>query len=138
MIKKKISFLIAAFSILLASCSPPSMENVTISNDYRMRYDYYAYRILNVDYDIYWPILEINNESNREATITFNYSFYVCGIRQTSSSLNKTVNYLAPKGISNWELDLNSRMTIRSDATCNGRLITVSLVDFDWEVVSVS
>ncbi|MFZ9139558.1 MAG: hypothetical protein ACO207_03835, partial [Bacilli bacterium] len=71
------------------------------------------------------------------ATISFKYSFYVCGYRQTSTALNKTVNYFAAKGTSYWEMSENDSLVIPSTNTCNGSVITASNVDFDWTVLSV-
>jgi hypothetical protein len=127
-----------ALITIFSSCSPPSLDNVKIESNYTLNYDYYALVIGGSYYDAYWPELTIVNSSNSSATISFKYSFYVCGVRQTSSSLNRTVNYFAPKGTSVWEMPDNNAMVIRSDARCSGNLILASDVDFDWTVLSVS
>ena len=115
----------------------PTTSNVRINSNYTLYYDYYAYVIGGINYDAYWPKLTITNTSSSYATISFKYSFYVCGYRQTSTSLNKTVNYFAPKGTSYWEMSENDSLVIPSTNTCNGSVITASNVDFDWTVISV-
>ena len=127
------------FLAILNACSPPSTTNVIIDADgSTLYYDYYAYLDSGVDYDAYWPELKIVNASNADAMISFNYSFYVCGYRQTASGLNKTVNQYAPKGISYWEMSEDDSILIRSTDTCGGSYINVGDVDFDWTVLSVT
>jgi hypothetical protein len=123
---------------IFSSCAPPSIENVTISDNYTMYFDYYAEVFSGIDYDAYWPELEVNNLSNSEATVIFSYSFKVCGIKQTATGLNRTVTYYAPKGMSYWEMDYDNSMIIRSDARCSGSLVMVEDVDFSWTILSVS
>ena len=134
---KNFLLLNVVFLSILNSCSPPSIENVTINSNYTMNYDYFAYQYNGIYYDAYWPKLEINNSSNSEATITFRYSFYVCGYRQTSAGLNKTVSHFSPKGKSYWLMNESDSIVIPSDATCGNDYITVSDVDLDWTVLSV-
>lgn len=133
----KLTLLAVTVLSIFNSCSPPDTTNVTISNDYTLYYDYYAYYIGSTAYDLYWPELKISNSSNSDATISFRYWFTVCGVRQTSSGLNKTVNFFARKGTTYWEMNLDNSMTIRSDYTCGGSLIDANDVDFYWTVLSV-
>jgi hypothetical protein len=134
---KIITLTITALAIF-NSCSPPSTDNVTISNDYTLYYDYYAFSIGSTWYDVYWPELKITNSSNADSTISFRYWFTVCGVRQTSAGLNRTVNYFAKKGTSYWEMNLDNSMTINSNYACGGNLVDASDVDFYWSVLSVT
>ncbi len=127
------------FLAIINACSAPNTSNVIIdSNGSTLYYDYFAYLYSGINYDAYWPELKIVNASNANATISFSYSFYVCGYKQTASSLNKTVNLYAPKGISYWEMNEDDSMLIESIDTCGGSYIDVNDVDFEWTVLSVT
>ena len=117
----------------------PNTTNVIISSSgSTLYYDYYAYVFGGEDYDAYWPRLKIMNSSSRAATISFRYSFYVCGYKQTDSSLNKTVSHYSPRGTSYWEMSEANSLVIRSTDTCGGSVIDVSDVEFTWTVLSVT
>ena len=127
------------FLAIINACSAPNTSNVIIdSNGSTLYYDYFAYVYSGVNYDAYWPELKIVNASNADATISFKYSFFVCGVRQTSTSLNKSVSHSAPKGISYWEMSENDSLVIRSTDTCGGAVIDVNDVDFEWTILAVS
>jgi hypothetical protein len=130
--------LIPLFSVLtLISCAPPSLNNVKI-RDYFLMYQYYQL-IGNTAYNIYWPELILENESNSEATITIRYYFTFCGERLTDPALNKTIDIYVPKGTSIWELDDDYRMRLPNSITCYGSFVLLSSdVEFVWTVLSVS
>lgn len=134
----KVATLLSLFTILFTttSCAPPSTENVRISENYTMNYRYNEY-YSGTYYDTYWPTLNLTNESNSAAYITISYSFYAWNVRQTASSLNKTINIYAPQGESTWTMPSSDRAVINSNATYNGNLIDVNDVDFYWTVNSV-
>ncbi len=127
------------FLAILNSCLPPNTSNVIIStNESTIYADYYAYVFNGLDYDVYWPELKFINSSNSDATISFKYSFFVCGVRQSNVGLNKSVSHFAPKGSSYWEMSENDSLFIRSTDTCGGALIDVNDVDFEWTILAVS
>jgi hypothetical protein len=130
--------LIPLFSVLtLISCAPPSLNNVKI-RDYFLRSQYYQL-IGNTRYNIYWPELTLENESNSEATITIRYYFNVCNIRQTAPELNRTIDIYVTKGTSIWELDEYYRMAVPDSYKCFGSFVfSSSDVEFVWTVLSVS
>jgi hypothetical protein len=122
---------------LLTACTPPSMSNVYIRPDYTMNYDSFVELSDGSLVDYYWPTIYIENTSNSRAYIVFKYSFYVCDVRLTDSTLNKTVGIYIPQGGREWEVTEKKSLVIDSSATCNNHLIDVEDIEFRTQITQV-
>lgn len=87
--------------------------------------------------DIYWPTLTVRNFSNASAYIVFNYSFYVCGVKQTSRDLSRSETMTVSVGTSRWQLVEKYHLAIDSSILCNNRFLEADDGEFEWRIILI-